>query len=217
MPLWWFVYGWWENIFWRTPIHVLQVTCFKTGRNLSSACWYFWRSSWVMMAGEIVKGKRCSSFSVDAKRFPRCSAVRSRKGTHCSYFVGLREFSLPVRPNRRTKIGHEKRSPGLECCRTFVLVVVVVINASIIVKIFKWQFEYKRDFHLFSPLLGAQRPTNPKNRTKLLVYCFMVSARRLMTGDCTLITFIAGREMQNAPRTGRVIHWTLRNQNSARK
>lgn len=166
-------------------------SCFKLGHNSSSACWYFWRWSWVMMAREIVKEKRCSSFSVDAA--PRCSAVRSERGC---YFVWLREFSL-LDPTAELKLAmkSEARASNLP------LVAAVVINASIIVKIFKWQFEHKRDFHLFSALLGARGPTNPKNRTKLLVYCFMVAARRLMAGDCTLITFIAEREMQNAPWT----------------
>lgn len=110
------------------------------------------------------------------------------------YFVGLREFSLPE-PTAELKLAmkSEARASNLP-------LVVVVINASIIVKIFKWQFEHKRDFHLFSPLLGARGPTNPKNRTKLLVYCFMVAARRLMTGRLYTNYFYSGtRDAKRAP------------------
>lgn len=65
-----------ESLFWRTPIHV-RVTCFKMSHNSSSACWYFWRWSWVMMAMGNCERKalqlllgRCD----DAD--PRCTAVR---------------------------------------------------------------------------------------------------------------------------------------------
>lgn len=55
-----------------------------------------------------------------------------------------------------------------------VVVFAVVINTSIIVKIFKWQFEYKRDFHLF---LFTSHYRASKPETALNCWFTVLSAR----------------------------------------
>lgn len=95
------------------------------------------------------------------------------------------------------------------------VVFVVVINASIIVKIFKWQFEYKRDFHLFFSFSLITRSGQQTRKTALNCWFTVsyISALSSLTfillmlhisfddGDFTLITFIAQMfHMTGSPR-----------------
>lgn len=85
----------------------------------------------------------------------------------------LQIFSLLLSSlNRRTKIGHGNDFYAPATLNLSVVVFAVVINASIIVKIFKWQFKQK-DFHLFSVITGANKPETTLNLLAFTVVCIL--------------------------------------------